>query len=257
MKNISKKYLPFLAALIFICGNIYSQQIKVGIDEQLGAVLPMDLSFTTSEGKTVLLKDVITKPTLLAIVYFECTGICSPLQNELAWTIDRLQLEPGDDFQVISLSFDHHENSQIAQKWKTNYLKTIKRNFGSDDWLFLTGDSLSIKKLTDVAGFRFQPSEQKEFAHAGAVLTVSPEGKISRYLFGSDFNPFDVKMALIEAKAGKTNPTISKVLQFCFSYDPQGRQYRLNVTRIVGSVMLIGIGIFMSVLIFKKKKKVT
>ncbi|MEW6651986.1 MAG: SCO family protein [Bacteroidota bacterium] len=230
-------------------------QIEAGVDEKIGSYLPMELQFTTSEGKALKLKDLITKPTLLALVYFECPGICAPLQTELAWTVDKLQLEPGTDFQVISLSFDHHETPAVAAKWKVNYLKAIKRNFSPDSWQFLSGDSVSIKKFTDAVGFYFVPSEN-EFVHGGTVLTIAPDGKISRYLFGKDYNPFDVKMALLEAKAGKSNPTISKVLQFCFSYDPKGRQYTLNITRIIGSVMLLGVGAFFGILILRKRKSI-
>jgi len=250
MKN--KKSLLILFLLVSF--SLFAQkEIEVGIDEKLGNTLPLDLSFQTSEGKTVTLKDIINKPTLIALVYYECPGICNPMQNELAWTIDKLQLEPGKDFQVISISFDHKETPAVAAKWKKNYLMTIKRKFDPSSWLFLTGDSLSIKNLTDACGFHFKPAD-KQFVHAATLVTVSPQGKISRYLFGTDFNPFDVKMALLEAESGKTSPTISKVLQFCFSYDPAGRQYTLNITRIVGTVMLLGIGIFLSVLVLKKKK---
>lgn len=239
---------------VLLASQFYSQnKIEAGVDEKIGSYFPMELEFTTSEGKVVQLKELITKPTLLALVYFECPGICAPLQNELAWTIDRLQLEPGSDFQVISLSFDHHETPAIASKWKASYLKTIKRKFAAENWQFLTGDSLTIKKFTEAVGFYFVPSE-KEFVHGGTVITIAPDGKISRYLFGKDYNPFDVKMALLEAKAGKSNPTIAKVLEFCFSYDPKGREYKLNITRIIGSVMLLGVGSFLGVLILRKKK---
>lgn len=246
-----KKY--FLITIIFLFSNLFAQEIKVGVDEKLGAVIPLDLKFKNSDGKVVLLKDIINKPTLLALVYYECPGICSPMQNEIAWLIDKIQLEIGKDYQVVSLSIDHHEDSKVAAKWKTNYLKSIKRKVNENDWLFLTGDSLSIQKLTKTVGYYFEPYK-KQFTHAGTLITISPEGKVCRYLFGIQFNPFDAKMALIEAKAGKTNPTISKVLEYCFSYDPKGRQYTLNVTRIVGTLMLLGVGIF-AFIIFTKKNK--
>lgn len=252
MKNVK-----LLTALFILLGlNTFAQQkIQVGIDEKLGNTLPMELQFQTSEGKTIALKDIITKPTLIALVYYECPGVCNPMQSELAWTIDKLQLEPGKDFQVISISFDHKETPAVSAKWKKNYLQTIKRKFDVSNWLFLTGDSLTIQKLTQACGFYFKPAD-KQFVHAATLVAISPLGKISRYLFGTDFNPFDVKMALLEAESGKTNPTISKVLQYCFSYDPKGRQYTLNITRIIGTIMLLGIGIFASVLIFKKKKPI-
>lgn len=254
---LKRKYLKylFLMTLSISLAGVYAQkEVGVGVDEKLGSYLPMDLKFITSDNDTLQLKELINKPVLLALVYYECPGICSPMLNELAWTINRVELEPGADFKVISVSFDHSETPAIAAKWKKNYLHSIKRNFPAEDWVFLTGDSTSIKKLTDAVGFHFKKSSDDQFIHASTVITISPDGKISRYLFGTSFNPFDVKMALIDAKAGKTNPTISKVLEFCFSYDPEGRQYTLNITRIIGTIMLLGVGIFAAVLIFKKKK---
>ncbi|NJD21361.1 MAG: SCO family protein [Melioribacter sp.] len=252
MKNIKL----YLIIIFLISSSLLAQkEIEVGIDEKLGHALPLELNFQTSEGNTVALKDIINKPTLLALVYYECPGLCNPMQNELAWTIDKLQLEPGKDFQVVSISFDHKETPAVAAKWKKNYLLTLKRKFDPNNWLFLTGDSLNIKKLTDACGFHFKPAD-KQFVHAATLIAISPQGKITRYVFGTNFNPFDVKMALLEAESGKTSPTISKMLEFCFSYDPTGRQYTLNVTRIVGSIMLIGIGVFLSVLLLKKKKTV-
>lgn len=250
--KFTKLYLLIYLSLSFTLSA--QKKIEVGIDEKLGNTLPMDLTFQTSEGKTVALKDIITKPTLIALVYYECPGVCNPMQSELAWTIDKLQLEPGKDFQVVSISFDFTETPEIAAKWKKNYLLTIKRKFDPENWLFLTGDSLSVHKLTDACGFYFKPAD-KQFVHAATLVTVTPQGKISRYLFGTDFNPFDVKMALLEAESGKTSPTISKVLQYCFSFDPNGRQYTLNVTRIVGTVMILGIAVFLGVLLIKKKRR--
>lgn len=247
-------YLIIITFLLYLNNSFAQKKIEVGIDEKLGDYIPSDCSFTDSEGKQIVLKNLIDKPVLLALVYYECPGICSPLLNELAWTIDKIQLEPGADFKIITLSFDHRETPDISSKWKQNYLHTLKRKFNPSDWIFLTGDSLNIRKLTDAVGFYFKRSKDGQYIHAGTVLTIAPDGKISRYLFGTSFNPFDVKMALLEAKSGKTSPTISKVLQFCYSYDPEGRQYTLNITRIIGSIMLAGVGIFLIILLKKKKK---
>ena len=232
----------------------YGQNGGVGIDEKLGSYLPLDAKFVTSKGDTVTLKQVIDKPVLLALVYYECPGICSPMLNDLTWAVDRIELEPGADFKVVSISFDPRENSGIAAKWKKNYLHSIKRKFSENDWIFLTGDSTNIKKVTKAVGFNYRPSSDSEYVHPATVIAISPEGKISRYIFGIQFNQFDLKMALLEAKAGKSNPTISKVLQLCYSYSPEGRTYELDVTRIAGVLMLFGLGIFAVTVVFKKKR---
>lgn len=253
-KSILKYCLIIIYMLVLPVANFTQDKtIEVGVDEKLGSYLPLDAVFTTSEGDTVALADVINAPTLLALVYYECPGICTPLQSELGWVASKVDLAPGEDFKIVSISFDQEETPQIAAKWKKSYLESLDGKIPEDAWIFLTGDSINIKKVTDAAGFYFKP-DREEFVHAGTVITVSPKAKISRYLFGTTFNPFDVKMALLDAQAGKTNPTITKVLQFCFSYDPEGRAYTLNITRIVGSVMLLGVGIFVLVLVMKKKK---
>jgi len=255
MKSTKRKIFYLLIYFLWLIAfsSFAQQKEKVGIEQKLGNYLPLNLHFINSNGDTVALKNIITKPTLLAIVYYECPGLCAPMQSELAWNVDNIQLEPGKDFQVISISFDHHETPRVATIWKRNYLQMIKRKFSTDDWLFLTGDSLSVAKLTDACGFYFKPAE-KQFVHASTVIAISPQGKISRYLFGPDFNPFDLKMALLEAESGKSNPAITKVLQYCFSYDPAGRKYTLDITRIAGTIILIGLGIFVGLLLLKKKK---
>lgn len=227
--------------------------IGVGVDEKLGDFIPMDLKFATSDGDTVSLDEIINQPVLLAPVYYECPDICSPLLTDLAWVAPKIDLDPETEFKIISLSFSHRENHTIAARWKKNYFVPLKDSFPEKSWTFLTGDSVSIKKLTDAIGFYFKPSDDGKFLHPGAVVTISPEGKISRYLFGTRFNQFDLKMALLDAKAGKTNPTISKVLQFCFSYDPDGRTYTLNITRIIGVFMLSLVALFFVAVTFKKK----
>jgi protein SCO1/2 len=253
MKNKILAVLLFSVMNLNLASAQTSQKIQIGIDEKLGSYIPLDTKFVTSDNDTLTMAELITKPTLISLVYYQCPGICSPLLTELGWVANKIDLKPVKDFQVVSLSFDHHETPEIAKKWKENYLKGIKGNFPADGWIFLTGDSINIKKFTDAVGFYFKP-DKKEFVHAGTVLTLSPKGKIARYIYGTEFNPFEMKMALLEAEAGKSSPTSAKVLQFCFSYDPKGRSYTLNITRIIGSFMLLTVGTFLFFLIKKKKK---
>jgi protein SCO1/2 len=252
-KNITYCFIMLLCIPLQANEAVQNQKIEVGIDEQLDSYIPMDLEFKNADGEPVKLGDIIDRPVLLSLVYYECPGICNPLLTELAATIDKVELAPYEDFKMLSISFDHRETPKIAKRWKKNYLAAINREFPNDSWNFLTGDSVTIKKLTDAVGFYFK-RDGDDFSHAGSVIAISPEGKITRYIFGTTFNQFDLKMALIDAEAGKSNPTIAKVLQFCFSYDREGRTYTLNITRIIGTVMLLAVGVFLSVLVFKKKK---
>ncbi len=252
-------FFTYIAICSFILFNVevHSQkhQVEIGIDEKLGDFLPLNLKFVNSENKTIELKTLFDKPVLLAFVYYECPGICNTTLTNLAWVVDKVDLTPGKDFKVITISIDHEETAAIAKKNKENYLQAIHRKFPFEAWNFLTGDSLTINKIAEVAGVHFK-KYGNEYRHPGGLIAISPKGKISRYLFGTDFNQFDVKMALLDAEAGKTNPTIAKVLQLCFSFDPVGRSYRVNVTRIVGAIMLFGIFLYFLFLIIKKKKHV-
>jgi len=255
-KIIINKYLPILVFLLIPMLISFGSQegdIVIGIDENLGAKLPMDTEFVTSKGDTVKLSELVNKPFLLDLVYYNCPGICHPLLTQLTWAVDRLQMDAGESFQVVTLSFDPHEKYKLAAKWKKNYINSMKREMPEGSWLFLTGDSVNIKKITDVVGFRYQAND-KNYTHAGSVVAVSPDGKLSRYIYGSTFNPFDLKMALIDAQNEETRPTSAKLLQLCFSYDPSGRKYTLNITRIIGSLMMIAVFTFLGVLVFKKRK---
>jgi len=259
MKYFFKKYFHlFLISfwvILFINSSVIAEgdHVDVGIDEKLGDILPTEAEFINSNGDTILLGDLIKKPTILSLVYYECPGICSPQLTELGWVIGKVDLQAGVDYQIVTISIDKTETPEIARRWKRNYFAGMKKEIPEDSWTFLVGDSINIYKVTNSLGYYFK-NVGDEFTHPGAIIAISPKRKISRYILGTQFNPFDIKMALIDAESGKTNPTVAKMLQFCFSYDPDGRGYSLNVTRIAGTVVLFSIGILMLILIFKKKK---
>jgi protein SCO1/2 len=230
--------------------------VKVGIEEKLGGFVPLNLKFYNSDGDTVALIDIIKKPTIISLVYYNCAGVCNPLMNALTDALNHIQLNPVTDFNVITISFDHTEKSVDAKKWKNNYLNQMTRKYPDKGWYFMTGDSVEIKTLTNSLGFYFKEDGYKNFIHTGSLFAISPNGMISRYLyFDKYFNPFDIKMALIEAGEGKTNPTISKVLQYCFSYDPEGKKYVFNFTKVIGTFMLLSVAVLFVVLVIKGRKR--
>ncbi len=258
-----KKYLPKILLqlmVLFIIGNFNHinadvQNLEIGIDEKLGEIVPLDLIFINEEGKEVTIKEVINgKPTILAFVYYSCPSICSPLLAEIASVVKKIDWEPGKEFNILTLSIDEFEDYKLAAEKKVNFLSILKKDIPQSSWAFLTGDSVSIKTFTDAAGFYFK-RDGNDFVHSGTLIFLSPEGKITRYLFGIKHLPFDVKMALIEASEGKIGPTIAKVLRFCFSYDPDGKRYVLNLTRIFGAGIVILALIFVVFLHIKPKKK--
>jgi protein SCO1 len=228
--------------------------IPIGIEEKLGAIVPLDQQVYDEKGNLVTLRSLISKPTILTFVYYRCPGICSPLLTELSKMVEKMDLVPGKDYQIITISFDHREKPELALEKQENYLSMIERPISPAAWHFLTADSVVIQTLTASTGFYFQRSGN-DWIHAGALIFISPEGKVSRYFNGIQYLPFDVKMAIIEASEGRTGPTIAKVLRLCYSYDPQGRTYALNITRIAMVVTLLLVGTFVVIFILYPKKK--
>ncbi len=252
------KLFYILALIVIITSNTPATSSEkppeVGIQEKLGQTIDLNLKFLDENGQEVILKDIVKKPTIIAFVYFHCPGICSPLQTGLAEVIDRVDLEPGKGFKALSISFDHKEGPDKAKKWQKQYLAGIEREIKPEDWKFLTSDSITIQKITDQAGFYFKSDGKDDFIHSATLIVISPEGKIARYLLGTQFLPFDLKMAVIEASEGRWSPTISKILQYCYSYDPDGRKYVFNVTRVAGTIIFLAIGTFFAILIIKGRK---
>lgn len=252
---------------IFISLTIFSsfvfaiqKQIEVGVDEQLGKSIPLQESFVDENGNKVLLKDLFTKPTVLAFVYYNCPGICSPLLMELADVINKTDLVLGVDYNIVLISMNELETPKDAFTRKQTFLKVLDKQIPPESWRFLTGDSATIKKVADASGFYFK-RQGNDFLHSGAFIFIDNKGKICRYLFpsfsersGFGILPFDFKMSIIETSEGKVTPTIAKVLQFCFRYDAQGKTYVLSLTRIFGVIILLAVGIFIVFLRFKPKK---
>lgn len=264
-KRISSKSL-FLISLFFLAfvtmttgQKVFDDKTKdteIGIAEHLDTFLPTDIYLIDENNQRVCLTDLIDKPTIINWVYFRCPGICSPLMEGLAKVMDESDLAPGVDYQVLTISFDPRETIDLGIKKKANYLNLVhKKETIRKGWKFFVSDSASIAKGTNAVGFKYKKTGQ-DFAHAAAVTVVSPKGKITRYLTGIYFLPFDFKMAIIESSKGMSSPTINKIMQYCFAYDPIGKAYVLNVTKISATLILFVALLFFLVLIFKPKSKI-
>lgn len=227
---------------------------ELGIYEKLDQYLPPGLEFTDENYQIVDLKTTINKPTVFALVYYECPGICSPLLEGVAEVISRAKLSLGTEYDVFTVSFDPGEKPRLAKDKKNNYMKLVKNQDAEHGWRWFTGDSINITRLLDSFGFKVK-KEGEEFIHPASLIVVSPEGKITRYLHGTYFLPFDLKMAVIEASEGKSGPTINKVLKYCFSYDPDGRKYVLNFTKISGSLIIVLALSLLTGLLIKNRKR--
>lgn len=246
----------FIVILSFTNANILHGQAELGVYEHLDDYISDDLIFTDELYNEINLKESIDKPTIISLVYYECPGICSPLLNGLAEAMDKTDIQLGEDYQVYTISFSHTEKPPLASKKKNSYEKLVSHGDPINSWKFFTGDSVTISRLFDQVGYKVK-KEGKEYIHPGTLIVISPKGKITRYLYGTTyFLPFDLKMAVVEAADEKSGPTINKMLKFCFSYDPEGQKYVLNLTKISGSIILIIALLLLATLIFKGRKKI-
>ncbi len=254
------KYILLLLSWMFIlsAGFSFSQDDneapvpEVGIYERLGSDIPAGIMLSDENGKQVDVKSLITKPTIFSLVYFRCPGICSPLLNSVSDVINKSDMVPGKDYDLVTISFDPTEDYLLASGKKQSYLDNLDKKIPADSWRFLTGDSANIKKIADALGFKFQ-KQGNDYMHGAAVMVVSSKGTVTRYLYGVEFLPFDFKMAVTEASEGKVVPSINRLMKMCFSFDPEGRKYVLNITRIAGAGILLMLGIFIGFLTLKKK----
>jgi len=249
-----------LGMLLIVWGfNLYAQSpaapraTEIGIVEKLGETIPLDLKFINEKNDTVTLGSLINKPTILSFVYFDCPGLCSPLLDGVADVISKMDLSLGKDFDIITISFNTKDTPEKARIKKLNFVQKIKEKDRAS-WTYLTGELGNIQKITEAAGFRYKPTGL-DFAHPSTIIMLSPKGKITRYLYGITYLPFDVKMAVVEAQKGQARPTSSKIFDYCFAYDPQSRGYTLQFTRLLGSFTLI-IGLFfVAYLLISSRKK--
>lgn len=232
------------------------QDQSIGLTEKLGGRIPLDLAFRDETGKKVRLGDVLTVPTLVIPVYFHCTNVCNYQQVNVAGMLTSLNMRPGRDYRILSISFDENETPALAAKNKRMYLTSMAIGFPADSWHFLTGDRATIRRFTDAIGFRVE-RRGEDFIHPVASLVLSRDGTIIRYLYGITILPKDLALALTEAEKGIAGPSIRKLLEFCYTYDPVGKTYVFNVLRISATAVFLVAGSFLAYLILggRKRKK--
>ena len=253
MKKIIFISIVFLLATVFQLQAQVNNDPEVGIIEHLGNTIPMDLKFVNDKGDTVTLAQLITKPTILSFVYFDCPGLCSPLLEGLGSVMQKSKLDLGKDYQVITISFNFRDTPEKAKAKKERFVERYSKG-KSDGWIFLTTDSLTIFKITDAAGFKTK-AVGLDFIHPSAIIAVSPKGMITRYLYGITFLPVDFKMAIIEANKGQPRPTIQKLLQICYTYDPENKHFALDILKISATIIIFLLLSFIIILIIKRKIK--
>jgi protein SCO1/2 len=224
---------------------------SVGLDQKLNSQIPLDLTFRDEHGQAVTLRQLMDgKPAILELVYYMCPMLCTEVLNGTLNSLKEVPLDLGRDFNVITVSIDPTEKADLAYAKQTMYAGLYGRAGAAHGWHFLTGDEPQIKQLADAVGYRYvRDPVTQQFAHAAGVMVLTPEGKISHYLYGIGYRPRDVRLALIEASSGKIgSPVQDAVLLYCFHYDPATGKYGLvigNVLHIAGvlTVLLIVAGI--------------
>jgi len=228
---------------------------KVRVEEHLGGYAALDTYFKDETGRSVKLETLFDKPVVLLPIYFMCPSICDFLQADLARALNFVDQVPGRDFNIISLSFSDTENDTHAYESKQNYNNLITRDFPLDNWFYLTGDKENIKKLTDSLGYYFIKTKPNFYIHPSVLMVLAGDGKIIRYLYGPNFLPFDLGMAISEAEKGQPGISIKRgVLAFCFDYDPENKTYVFKLFRITGTAILIVLLGFIVFLLYPSKR---
>ena len=231
----------------------------VGIEQKLDSQLPLEARFTDESGQQVRFGQYFHgKPVILALVYYRCPMLCNLVLNGVVSSLQKISLEPGQDFEVVALSFDPNETPDLAKAKRENYLRKYNRPANDDGWHFLTGQESAIKQVTDAVGFgyRWDP-RQKQWAHASAILVLTPEGRTSRYFYGVAYKSRDLRLGLVDASNHRIGNLADEITLYCYHYDPKNGKYGfaiVNSLRVVGCATALGLAGFIIVSIRRDKK---
>jgi protein SCO1/2 len=229
----------------------------VGIAQNLNQQLPLSLAFTDDHGKQVELGSYFGKrPAILALVYYQCPMLCSEELNGLTGALQMVSLVPGKDFNVIVVSIDPTEGTELAAAKKRTYLKRYGHPETASGWHFMTGTQENIDALTKAVGFGYvkipgPDGRLTQFAHASSIQIVTPEGKLAQYYMGVEYSPKDLRLGLVEASANRIGSPVDNILTYCYHYDPKTNKHSLIVARVVqlgGLATLCTLGGFMLVM---------
>jgi protein SCO1/2 len=258
----SPRLLPFAAAFVVISallsagapayaqGPITNINTDVAFDQHPGAQVPADLSFYDDAGKPVKLGDYFGhSPIILTLNYLSCQNECSFELNQLTGALADIPFNLGDEYAAITVSIDPRDTPDVAAEKKWEYVRNYARPGRGEAWHFLTGSELSIEQLARTVGFRYEyNAPTDEYAHPLGLIILTPEGRIARYLYGTDYDPRDVRLALVEASQNKIATPLDQLMLVCYHYDPANGRYSsfvLDLTRVGGVVTVLALGIFL------------
>jgi protein SCO1/2 len=234
---------------------------EIGFDQNLGQKIPLDLEFRDETGAAVRLSDYFgERPVVLSLVYYKCPMLCTISLNGLARALNVLAFVPGQEFEVLTVSFDPKETPDLAAAKKKVYLAQQEKPEAAHGWHFLTGSQESVSALTKAVGFRYAWDEEtKQWAHPAGLLVVSPQGVITHYLYGVEYSPRDLRLALVDSAEGRIGSPVDQVLLFCFQYDPSRGRYSasiLNIVRLAGVATVLAMaGFILSMTMSRRGEK--
>ena len=232
---------------------------EIGFDQNIDQRVPLDTTFRDEAGTTVHLGDYFgRKPVVLVFAYYDCPMLCTQVINGLSSALGVMSLNPGTDFEIVTVSFNPHDTPASAAAKKAVYLQRYVRPGAAAGWHFLTGDQPSIDRLTKAAGFRYVwDAETKQYAHPSGVIVLTPDGRLSRYLFGIEYGPRDLRFGIVEASEGKVGTPVDALLLYCYHYDPTTGRYGLVIMRamrLAGAATVLALGAFIVVMVRRERE---
>jgi protein SCO1 len=234
---------------------------EVRVDEQLGAQLPLDATFTDAAGQPVQLASAFAqgRPVVLALVYYDCPMLCGLVMSGMARAMRENGLQAGRDFTALTISFDPEEQPPLARERQRGYLQSIGLNEDAGAWRFWVDRGGAARRVADAVGFHYaKDAATGEWAHMAAIFVLTPDGKVSRYLYGIEFPPKDFRLSLVEAADGRLGTSFDKLLLTCYRYDPASRKYQpfaLGFLRLGGVLAMVGLGGLIAGLVWRERRK--
>lgn len=241
--------------------EVPAQLREVGFDQNLDQMLPLGVEFKDEEGRTVKIGDYFgERPVVLAFVYYGCPMLCLQSLSSLAATLSVLSENPGEDFEVVNVSIDPRETPALALEKKAHYVERSGKPSIARGWHFLTGTEANIRQLTGAAGFRYVwDASLQQFAHPAGIVIATPQGKVSRYLFGIDYGPRDLRLALLDASKERISSPLKRALLYCYHYDEATGRYSLAIMRVVrlaGAATVLSLGTLIFVWTRRERRQV-
>lgn len=246
------KYLCATAAILVMAAAPAFAQVYgkpkildgIGIDQKMGAQVPLDIPFADEAGQRVTLRQYLGKPVILALVYYQCPSLCSRVLSGVVSTVRGVPLTLGQDYQVVTVSFDPRDEYTVAEQKKASYMQEYGRPGADPYFHFLTGPETSSRALADAVGFHYAfDANNNQYVHPSTIILLTPEGRVARYFYGVNYPARDVKLGLVEASGGKIGSPVDQVLLYCFHYDPANGKYGFMIMNVLRAAGVLTVGL--------------